>query len=175
MIDYSDFIRTVPDYPIEGVTFYDLNSLFADNKLFNMMIDDMSDQLSDECSGTYPTHIAGLESRGFVVGAALAYQMGLPFIMIRKKGSKYPGPLLEQSYGTEYSTDSIVLQEGLLGHTDRVILADDLIATGGSMMAAKYLVESTGAKVVGISVIIDLFNLHTEDYDLTNVIALEIV
>jgi|TARA_B110000977_G_scaffold105211_1_gene137278 adenine phosphoribosyltransferase len=175
MINYSDFIRTVPDYPIDGVNFYDVNSLFADNKLFGMMIDDMSAQLKDECSHTYPTHIAGLESRGFVIGAALAYQMGLPFVMIRKKGAKYPGTLLEQSYGTEYSTDAIVLQDGLLGHTDRVILADDLIATGGSMIAARTLVESTGAKVVGISVIIDLSDVHCKDYDLLNVIALDTV
>jgi len=171
---YSDFIRTVPNYPIDGVNFYDVNSLFADNKLFSVMIDDMADKLS-LVDDKYPTHIAGLESRGFVIGAALAYKMGLPFVMIRKKGAKYPGDLLEQSYGTEYSTDTIVLQEGLLSHTDRVILADDLIATGGSMMAARSLVESTGAKVVGIGVIIDLFYVHCKEYDLLNVIALDTV
>jgi len=172
MINYKDFIRVIPDYPIDGVNFYDLNSLFADSKLFGSMVDSMAAQLAVTTKNNHPTHIAGLESRGFVVGAAVAYKMGLPFVMIRKKGSKYPGELLEESYGTEYSTDTIVLQKGLLGHTNRVILVDDLIATGGSMMAARDLVEQTGATVVGSGVIIDLAYLHKAGYDIRNTVVL---
>ena len=106
------------------------------------------------------THIAGIESRGFVVGAVLASQIGVPFVMIRKKGSKYPGSLFEESYGTEYSTDSIVLQEGILGHTNRVLIADDLIATGGSLLATKRLIEMTEAKVVGAVTVLNLKYLN---------------
>lgn len=170
----KDFIRTVSNYPIDGVDFYDLNSLFADQQLFKRTVDHMTITLTNKTNGSYPTHIVGLESRGFVIGAAVAHAMNLPFVMIRKKGSKYPGKLLEESYGTEYSTDTIVLQEGLLGHTSRVILVDDLVATGGSIMAAKRLVEQTGASVLGAGTIIDLKYLHNEDFDI-NVAALDTI
>ena len=168
-MDIKRFIRTVPDYPIDGVNFYDINSLFADGRLFNDTVDSMVRHIKVKTASDYPTHIAGLESRGFVIGAAVAHQMGLPFVMIRKKGAKYPGILLEESYGTEYSQDTIVLQEGLLGHTNRVILVDDLIATGGSMMAATRLVEQTGASVLCGAAIIDLKYAHANDFDVETI------
>ena len=152
-IDISKFIRTIPDYPVKGVNFYDLNSLFASN-IWGHVLEDLADQCIDKFD--YPTHIVGIESRGFVVGSALAHAMNLPFVMVRKKGAKYPGKLIEEVYDLEYGDDSIVLQQGLLGHTSRVIIADDLIATGGSAKAAQSLLERTGATALGFAVIIDL-------------------
>lgn len=162
----KEFIRIVKDYPVAGVNFYDLNSLFADQQLFKRTVSHMATIINNNTTMRFPTHIAGLESRGFVIGAAVAHELGLPFVMIRKEGSKYPGNLLIESYDTEYSTDTIVLQEGLLGHTSRVVLVDDLIATGGSMMAAKRLVEQTGAQVVHACAIIDLKYTHADDFDM---------
>jgi len=153
-------VRTIPDYPIEGVNFYDLNSLFASN-IWNDVVDDLADKCQEQY--LYPTHVVGIESRGFVVGAALAHNLGLPFVMVRKKGAKYPGKLIEETYDLEYGDDNVVLQEGILGHTSRVIIADDLIATGGSVIATQHLVERTGAKALGFAVIIDLkLNVRTE-------------
>ena len=152
MSDWSKYIRTVPDYPITGINFYDLNSLFAGPK-YNDVIDDLAKSVT---LADTPTHIVGVESRGFVLGAAVAYATKLPFVMVRKKGAKYPGELLEESYTLEYGSATLTLQEGLLGHTDRVIIVDDLIATGGSMMATQRLVEKTGASVLQGLAIIDL-------------------
>ena len=155
-----DYIRTIPDYPEPGVEFYDLNSLFS-QPAWNQVAAELSVNLQTTFNRNGDiTHIAGIESRGFVVGAVLASQIGVPFVMIRKKGSKYPGSLFEESYGTEYSTDSIVLQEGILGHTNRVLIADDLIATGGSLLATKRLIEMTEAKVVGAVTVLNLKYLN---------------
>lgn len=172
-MDITQHIRTVPDYPVEGINFYDVNSLFADQQLFSYTVKKLIERIRDNTTGMMPTHIVGLESRGFVLGAAIAHATNLPFVMIRKKGAKYPGKLLEQSYTTEYSTDTIVLQDGLLSYTDRVVIVDDLLATGGSMMASRNLVEQTGAKVVAEAVIIDLQYAHSDNYQLRNLISLE--
>ena len=83
-------------------------------------------------------------------------------VMVRKKGAKYPGKLLEESYELEYGTDTLTLQEGILGHTSRVLIADDLIVTGGSMLATKRLVEQTGARVVGVPTIVNLQYLNPQ-------------
>ena len=146
-MDIESYIRTVPDYPVPGVKFYDMNSLFASPVWCNVVkvMADVIDELYEA-----PTHIVGLESRGFVVGAAIAQEMQLPFVMVRKKGAKYPGKLLEETYDLEYGSDTLTLQEGILGHTSRCIIADDLIATGGSALATRRLIEQTGARVLGI-------------------------
>tara|TARA_B100001057_G_scaffold262158_1_gene262396 strand:+ start:738 stop:1274 length:537 start_codon:yes stop_codon:yes gene_type:complete len=148
-------IRTVPDYPKEGINFYDLNSLFASD-LWSPLVSEMYEEIYH----LQPTHIVGIESRGFVLGSALAQEGNIPFCMVRKKGAKYPGKLLEESYELEYGTDTLVLQEGILGHTSRVLIADDLIATGGSMIATSKLIEKTGARVEGAVTIINLKYLN---------------
>ncbi len=150
--DLKDYIRTVPDYPIEGVNFYDMNSLFA-GPIFHKVVREMADHILEY---KRVTHIAGLESRGFVLGAAVAHELKLPFVMIRKEGAKYPGELLKESYDLEYGSATLTLQTGLLGHVDRVAIVDDLVATGGSMAAAIKLVRATGAKVVCGSTAVDL-------------------
>ena len=157
------YMRTVQDYPVEGVNFYDVNSLFA-QPVWNQVAAELAVEIQRLFNTNSDiTHIVGIESRGFAVGAVLASVIGVPFIMVRKKGSKYPGSLLEESYGTEYSEDTLVLQEGLLGHANRVLIVDDLVATGGSMLATKRLVEQAEARVVGFASIINLAYLNSED------------
>ena len=160
-VNYLKLIRTVPDYPINGINFYDLNSLFA-SSTFTKAMDELVIKTKCRFEHRAITHIVGIESRGFVIGSALAYAMDLPFIMVRKAGAKYPGDLLEESYTLEYGKATLTLQTGLLGHTDRCVLADDLIATGGSVLATKRLVEQTGAQVLGVSTIIDLSYVRQE-------------
>tara|TARA_B100000902_G_C27319431_1_gene923399 strand:+ start:4343 stop:4870 length:528 start_codon:yes stop_codon:yes gene_type:complete len=157
--DVFKYIRTVPDYPVKGIDFYDLNSLFA-SRVWNSCVVDFCEGIGWGDIFEHVTHIAGIESRGFVVGQAIAYEMAKPFVMIRKKGSKYPGELLSADYDLEYGSNTLVLQTGILGHTSRVLIADDLIATAGSLTAAKDLVEQTGATVVGAATVVDLAYLR---------------
>ena len=100
----KEFIRTVPDYPIEGVNFYDMNSLFA-SPIWPHSVEELCDKVN--MYNFHITHIVGIESRGFVVGAAMAQKMNLPFVMVRKAGAKYPGTLLEETYELEYGTDTL--------------------------------------------------------------------
>ena len=147
-----DYIRTIPDYPVKGVNFYDMNSLFS-SSAFKYSIKQLAKKIK-KFKG--PTHIVGVESRGFVVGSALSMVKDIPFLMVRKPNSAYPGELLHQKYNLEYGQSELTLQKGLLGHTSRCIIIDDLVATGGSIMATKSLVQQTGAKVLGAGTIIDL-------------------
>ena len=159
----TDYMRTVQDYPVEGVNFYDVNSLFA-QPIWNQVAAELAVVIQDQFNRNGDiTHIVGIESRGFVVGAVLAATIGVPFVMVRKKGSKYPGSLLQETYALEYGEDTLVLQEGLLGHANRVLIADDLVATGGSMLATKRLVEQAEARVIGFTSIINLAYLNTAD------------
>ena len=161
-IDVKDYIRTVPDYPVKGINFYDMNSLFA-SEIWGTVVENLSKDMDWGCAFGHVSHVVGIESRGFVVGQALASEMIKPMVMVRKKGAKYPGKLLEESYELEYGTDTLVLQEGILGHTSRVLIADDLIATGGSLLATKRLIEQTGANVVGAATIVNLKYLNSPE------------
>ena len=159
----TDYMRTVQDYPVEGINFYDVNSLFA-QPIWNQVAAELAVEIQSRFNRNGDiTHIVGIESRGFVVGAVLAATIGVPFVMVRKKGSKYPGSLLQETYALEYGEDTLVLQEGILGHANRVLIADDLVATGGSMLATKRLVEQAEARVIGFTSIINLAYLNTDD------------
>lgn len=170
-MNIKEYIRTVPDYPIEGVNFYDVNSLFASD-LWTSEVEDIGKRIQDSIE-FMPTHIVGIESRGFVLGAALSQELDIPFVMIRKKGAKYPGKLLEESYELEYGTDTLTLQEGILGHTSRVLIADDLVATGGSMNASKRLCEQAGALVLGGVTIVNLKYLNDGELELLSSVEIE--
>ena len=169
----TDYMRTVMDYPQPGVQFYDINSLFA-QPAWNQCAAELAVEIQRLFNKNGDlTHIVGIESRGFVVGAVLASCIGVPFIMVRKKGAKYPGSLLEETYELEYGEDTLVLQEGILGHANRVLIVDDLVATGGSALATKRLVEQTDAKVVGFASILNLKYLNTEAMKREMLITLE--
>jgi len=172
----TNYMRTVTDYPVGGVNFYDVNSLFA-QPAWDQVATELSLAVQTQFNQNGEiTHIVGLESRGFVVGAVLANLIGVPFVMLRKKGSKYPGKLLEsKSYDTEYSADTMVLQEGILGHTSRVLIVDDLIATGGSIIAAKQLIKRTGATVVGMACVINIKYINKENLSDETIVASETI
>jgi adenine phosphoribosyltransferase len=169
----TDYMRTIKDYPVEGVNFYDINSVFA-QPIWNQCAAELVVEIKRLFNKNGDlTHIVGIESRGFVVGAVLASAIGVPFVMVRKKGSKYPGSLLQETYALEYGEDTLVLQEGLLGHANRVLIADDLVATGGSMLATKRLVEQAEAHVVGFASVINLAYLNSNEMKQQMLITLE--
>ena len=173
MNEVTSLCRTIPDYPVEGINFYDLNSVFASNA-FHAMVEKLARRLERDSDIQYPTHVVGVESRGFVLGSAIAQEMMLPFVMIRKQNSKYPGVTRSQSYELEYGTNTLELQEGILGHTSRVIIATDLVATGGSLLASQKLCEDFGATVLANTAMLDLTYIKTpEKEQLNNLIVIE--
>ena len=173
MNEVTSLCRTIPDYPVEGINFYDLNSVFASNA-FHAMVEKLARRLERDSDIQYPTHVVGVESRGFVLGSAIAQEMMLPFVMIRKQNSKYPGVTRSQRYELEYGTNTLELQEGILGHTSRVIIADDLVATGGSLLASQKLCEDFGATVLANTAMLDLTYIKTpEKEQLNNLIVIE--
>jgi len=144
-------IRTVPHYPRHGVMFRDITTLLKDPLGFRSTIN----ELADRYAGVQIDKVAGIESRGFIVGAALAFQLGVGFVPIRKKG-KLPAETVGHDYELEYGSDRIEIHVDAIGRGDRVLLADDLIATGGTAEAAVNLIESMGGTIVECCFVIDL-------------------
>ena len=152
-------IGIYPDYPKPGILFRDVTPLLADGRLFDLVVQNMSAQFHSDY-GQPPTHIAGIESRGFIFGAAMASLMGVGFVPIRKLGAKFPGTLHDESYALEYGHATLVCQEGAFKPGDLVLVVDDLIATGGSAGAAARLVARQRATVIGFSFVIELGGLR---------------
>ncbi|MDB5837172.1 MAG: Adenine phosphoribosyltransferase [Caballeronia sp.] len=144
-------IRTVPDWPQPGVQFRDITPVLQDRRALRTLIDMLVQRYIDARIDT----IAGLDARGFIIGPILAYELGLGFVPIRKKG-KLPFRTLSQSYELEYGSATVEIHEDACKPGERVVLVDDLIATGGTMMAGKMLLERLGAVVVEGAAIIDL-------------------
>ena len=147
----ADALRTIPDFPTPGVRFQDITPVLADPTLFSEAVD----RLKAPYSGAEVTHVVGIESRGFWFGPALAERLGAGFVPARKPG-KLPAATLEEPYALEYGTDALTLHADALGGGDRVLVHDDVIATGGTAAAAARLVERTGALVVGFSFFVEL-------------------
>jgi adenine phosphoribosyltransferase len=146
-------IRTIPDYPKKGIMFRDITTLIKDPVGFRLVIDTMTQRYL-HADFDFDT-IVGIESRGFIIGSALSYTLGKGFIPIRKKG-KLPAEVEFQEYALEYGTDRIEIHKDALRKGERVILVDDLLATGGTALAAAALVEKIGGKVVEMAFIVDL-------------------
>jgi adenine phosphoribosyltransferase len=146
-------IRTIPDYPKKGIMFRDITTLLKDPVGFRLVIDTMTQRYM-HVNFKFDT-VVGIESRGFIIGAALAYTLGKGFIPIRKKG-KLPAEVVSQEYDLEYGTDKIEIHKDALKKGERVLLVDDLLATGGTALAAAALIEKLGAKVVELAFIVDL-------------------
>lgn len=144
-------IRTVPDWPQPGVQFRDITPVLQDRRALRTLIDLLVQRYIDARIDT----IAGLDARGFIIGPILAYELSLGFVPIRKKG-KLPFRTLSQSYELEYGSATVEIHEDACKPGERVVLVDDLIATGGTMMAGKMLLERLGAVVVEGTAIIDL-------------------
>lgn len=147
-------IRTIPDYPKKGILFRDITTLLGDAKAFRKAVD----ELVQPWAGTKIDKIAGMEARGFILGGAVAHQLSAGFIPIRKKG-KLPHKTVSISYALEYGTDEMEMHVDAVAPGERVILVDDLIATGGTAEGAIKLLQKMGAKVAAACFVIDLPDL----------------
>lgn len=150
----KDYIRTIPNFPHDGIMFRDVTTLFLDARGFRMAVD----QLLHPYAGIRFDKVAGLEARGFIMGGAIAHQLSVGFVPIRKEG-KLPGKTIQQSYQLEYGKATMELHEDSLQPGEKVLLVDDLLATGGTAEAGIKLIEKLGAEVIGCSFIIDLPDL----------------
>ncbi len=146
-------IRTVPDWPAPGVQFRDITPLLQDPKVFRVLIDAFVHRYMDP--DLRPDVVAGLDARGFILGAVVAYELNVGFIPIRKKG-KLPFETVKETYELEYGSATVELHTDAVRPGNRVLLIDDLIATGGTMLAGKNLLEKLGAVVIEGAAIVDL-------------------
>ena len=166
----SDFIREVPDFPKPGIMFKDITPLLKNHEALAESVR----LLAKTADGLDITAVVGIESRGFIFGTAVACELGVGFIPVRKPG-KLPSETVSESYELEYGTDTIELHADALDNGDRVLLIDDLLATGGTMNAAVKLVEKTGADVAKIAFVIELSFLNGREqfpgYDITSLIT----
>ena len=150
-MNLREHIRTIPDFPKPGILFYDISTLLMHPQGWHATVN----QLAEVVSPHKPDLLAGIESRGFLVAAPLAYQLGLGFAMVRKAG-KLPGATVPFTYDLEYGTDTIEIQGDAVEPGQRVVLLDDLLATGGTMNAAAQLFRKCGADVRAAACIIEL-------------------
>jgi adenine phosphoribosyltransferase len=150
-MDFRTHIRAIPDFPRPGILFYDISTLLAHPEAWRATVE----QLAAAIRPHRPDLLVGIESRGFLVAAPLAYAMGSGFAMVRKKG-KLPGPTVRYSYDLEYGSDTIEVQEDAIRPGQRVVVVDDLVATGGTMRAAIELVQQRGGTVAAAACIIEL-------------------
>ena len=150
-MDLKKHIRSIPDFPKPGILFYDISTLLAHPKAWHTTIERLADLIRPH----KPDVLAGIESRGFLLAAPLALALGTGFVMLRKKG-KLPGTTVRHTYALEYGTDTIEIQQDAVHKGARVVLVDDLLATGGTMAAAVNLLETVGAVVPATAVIIEL-------------------
>ena len=164
-LDLSKFIRSVPDFPKPGIVFRDITPLLAHAGALDQAVD----QLAEPYRQSNIDVVAAVESRGFIFGAAVARQLQVGFVLIRKPG-KLPAATASVSYELEYGTDSIEIHTDAISPGQRVLLVDDLLATGGTMAAACRLVEDLGGKIVSLAFLIELAFLHGReklgDYDI---------
>ncbi|QFS82366.1 Adenine phosphoribosyltransferase [Roseivivax sp. THAF40] len=150
----EDYIRTIADFPHEGIMFRDVTTLFADPRGFRMAID----QLLHPYAGVRFDKVVGLEARGFILGGAVAHQLSAGFVPIRKKG-KLPGKVISESYTLEYGEAVVEVHDDALQPGEKVLVVDDLLATGGTAEAGIKLCERLGAEVIGCAFIVDLPDL----------------
>jgi adenine phosphoribosyltransferase len=150
-MDLKKHIRAIPDFPKPGILFYDISTLLAHPEAWRATVETLAEAIRPH----RPDLLVGIESRGFLVAAPLAYAIGCGFAMVRKKG-KLPGATARYSYDLEYGTDTIEIQVDAISSGQRVIIVDDLLATGGTMEAAIALVQRQGGTVTAAACIIEL-------------------
>ncbi|MCR4869372.1 MAG: adenine phosphoribosyltransferase [Lachnospiraceae bacterium] len=151
----EDYVRTIPDFPEEGIMFRDITTVLQDADGFQLAIDEMQKFLE----GVDFDVIAGTESRGFIFGTPLAYNLHKPFVLVRKKG-KLPAETVEETYDLEYGSATIEMHKDAIKPGQKVVLVDDLIATGGTIEAAAHLVEKLGGEVVKMLFLMELEGLN---------------
>ncbi|HOW28288.1 MAG TPA: adenine phosphoribosyltransferase [Elusimicrobiota bacterium] len=157
-MDIRSFIRDVPDFPKKGIVFKDITPLLKEGGAFRSVIG----QLADASNKWAPKKIVAIESRGFIFGAALAQQLGVGFVPVRKKG-KLPWKTVGVTYDLEYGTDTLEIHTDAVSPGENVLLVDDVLATGGTAKAACDLIRKSGANVVGAAFVIELTFLNGRD------------
>ena len=165
-------LREIPDFPKPGILFYDVTTLFKNPECLQSIIDELYEMYKDKGI----TKVVGIESRGFILGGALAARLGAGFVMARKPG-KLPAETIEETYAKEYGTDTIQIHKDAIDENDVVLLHDDLLATGGTMAAAYRLVKKCGAKNIFVNFVIELKGLNgrnafTNDVEVTTLLPL---
>ena len=148
-------LREIPDFPIPGILFYDVTTLFKSSECLQEMLNSLYELYKDKGI----TKVVGIESRGFILGGALAAKLGAGFVMARKPG-KLPAETIEETYAKEYGTDTIQIHKDAINEKDVVLIHDDLLATGGTMAATYRLVNKCGAKKSFINFVIELNELN---------------
>ena len=157
-MDWSKFIRTVPDFPEPGIMFRDVTTLFAEPQAFKAMIE----QFNQQFNGVDIDYIGGIDARGFIIGAALALTREIGFVPVRKKG-KLPYDTISEDYALEYGTATLELHKDAVSAGSKVLIVDDLIATGGTAIAAVNLFRKLNANVIGCAFLVDLPELGGAD------------
>ena len=158
LVDVQSYIRAIPDFPIPGILFRDITPLLKDKQGFRAAIDLFVGAYKDRKID----YVVGIEARGYMLGAPLAYSIGAGFVPVRKPG-KLPYDKLTESYALEYGTNSLEIHADALGSNDRVLVVDDLLATGGTAAATRRLLERLGARVEGFAFLIELEELKGRD------------
>src|SRR6202051_1298036 len=153
-MDFTSVIRTIPDYPRKGIMFRDITTLLGNARAFRRAVDEMVQPYA----GVRIDKVAGIEARGFILGGAVAHQLSVGFVPVRKKG-KLPWQVLSEDYALEYGIDRVEIHTDAVEKGDHILLIDDLIATGGTCFAAIKLLERAGGRVVACSFVIDLPDL----------------
>jgi adenine phosphoribosyltransferase len=171
-MDLARLVRSIPDFPIKGILFRDITTLIRDGEALQETIDMMVEHYID----TDIEVIAAIEARGWIFGSPLAYELGAGFVPIRKP-SKLPAETIKVSYSLEYGTNTLEMHKDAITPGTKVLIVDDLLATGGSAKAACELVEKLGGKVVGLAFLIELVDLKGRDklkgYDVYSMIPFE--
>jgi adenine phosphoribosyltransferase len=154
MTHIKSLIRTIPHYPKQGIMFRDITTLLKDPKGLQLLVDGLAEQYANQKIDK----VVGIEARGFVIGAAVAYKLEVGFVPVRKSG-KLPAQTFQQEYALEYGSDVIEIHQDAITVGERVLLLDDLIATGGTAMAAVSLINQLGGNIIGCAFVIDLPDL----------------
>jgi len=157
-VDVTSLVRSIPDFPIPGILFRDITPLLRDKDGFKAAIDLFVDQYS----GRGIDYVIGIEARGYILGAPVAYAIDAGFVPVRKPG-KLPGSKLTEEYALEYGTNSLEIHDDAIGHGKRVLIVDDLLATGGTAVATRKLLERLGAHIEGFAFLIELKDLRGRD------------
>ena len=171
--DLAEHIRTVPDFPIHGIQFKDITSLLLNPPVF----DETIDRMVEEAGRCRVDCLAAIDSRGFLFAAPMAVRMGVPLVLVRKAG-KLPGETIGYEYTLEYGAATLEIHAGDIEEGNHVLIVDDLLATGGTILAAANLVEKAGGVIAGIGVVIELIGLNGREaldgYDLYSLVSFEV-
>jgi len=155
MEHFKKYIHEIENFPKEGIVFKDINTIYKNPKIWNEIMMPLEKLIST----SKPDYIAGIESRGFISGSALAFKLNVGFIPIRKK-NKLPGKVIGINYQLEYGQDRLEIQQSLVAKDSKIIIIDDLLATGGTASAAGKLIKKSGAKLIGYAFLVELTELH---------------